>query len=177
MRLGKIACLRSRIQIMDWQHCLLQASVCSISVGILVQLHAGFRHRGDGKIQKCQDIHLSSTSPNLRGSEVYCQFMTFLYISSIKPAKHSQAFSKITQCGPNREELILQLHGVVLKKQNKIHVIDWVKLSVKALPYIRIHHICYVHWLVQRHCSCNYQITKGKWQTFFVRNWIGIGWV
>lgn len=159
MTLGKIACLRSRIQIMDWQHCLLQASICSISVGILVQLHAGFRHIGDGKIQKCQDIHLSSTSPYLRDSEVYCQFMTFLYISSIKPVKHSQALSKITPCGPNCEELLLQPYRAVLKKQNKIHVIDWVKLSVKALPYIRIHHICYVHWLVQRHCALFLQLS------------------
>lgn len=124
-----------------------------------MQLHAGFRHIGDGKIQKCQDIHLSSTSPYLRDSEVYCQFMTFLYISSIKPVKHSQALSKITPCGPNCEELLLQPYRAVLKKQNKIHVIDWVKLSVKALPYIRIHHICYVHWLVQRHCALFLQLS------------------
>lgn len=169
MRLGKIACLRSRIQIMDWQHCLLQASICSISVGIPVQLHAGFRHIGDGKIQKCQDIHLSSTSPYLRDSEVYCQFMTFLYISSIKPVKHSQALSKITPCGPNCEELILQPYRVVLKNKTKYM---WLNgLNCQWRHYLTLEYIIYVMFIGWCkdivHCSCNYQITKGKCQTFY----------
>ncbi len=40
--------------------------VSCLSAGILTLWRAVFRHTGDGKIQKCQDIHLSSTSPNLR---------------------------------------------------------------------------------------------------------------
>lgn len=76
---------------MDWQQCKQQVGISCISVGILTLWRAVFRYRGDGKIQKSQEIHLSSTSPNPREVQKFgpTATLTFLYVSSVEPATAS----------------------------------------------------------------------------------------